>query len=159
PWALPGLGHLMGTSATLMERPAPYNLAVELARGKVNQVRCQAHDWRAGGLQIDPALEREIHEASSAFGRAVTETRPDEAGRLAQSALTRAYQAAQLLVEAYVDQVFHIRYQRQPRLDTALAFRLGPGVPGPDLGPAVARSFNTAAVPLSWNTVEAEEAS
>jgi hypothetical protein len=159
PWVLPGLGHLMGTSATLMERPAPYNLAVELARGKVNQVRCQAHDWRAGGLQIDSALERDIHEASSAFGRAVTETRPDEAGRQAQTALGLAYQAAQLLVDAYVDQVFQIRHQRQPQLDTTLAFRLGPSVPGSDLGAVVARSFNTAVVPLSWNAVEAEEAS
>src|SRR5437764_14126679 len=47
PWTIPGRGQLMGTSATLMERSAPYNLLLELARGKVNQVRCQASDWRA----------------------------------------------------------------------------------------------------------------
>src|SRR4051794_10063933 len=39
------LRQLMGTSATLMERPTPYQLVVELARGKINQVRCQAADW------------------------------------------------------------------------------------------------------------------
>src|SRR5690242_11222764 len=45
PWEVEGAGRLMGTTATLMERPSPYNFLVELARGKVNQVRCQAADW------------------------------------------------------------------------------------------------------------------
>src|SRR5437879_6403731 len=44
PWDIPGAGRLMGTSSTLMERPTPYQLLLELARGKVNQVRCQASD-------------------------------------------------------------------------------------------------------------------
>src|SRR6516165_7166403 len=52
PWPIDGLGVLMGTSATLIERARPYNLLVELARGKINQVRCQAADWRVGGLQL-----------------------------------------------------------------------------------------------------------
>src|SRR5438552_1178680 len=42
PWPLDEIGQLMGTSATLMERATPYRLLLELARGKVNQVRCQA---------------------------------------------------------------------------------------------------------------------
>ena len=41
PWDITGAGCLMGMSATLMERERPYPLLLELARGKVNQVRCQ----------------------------------------------------------------------------------------------------------------------
>src|SRR5262245_18142277 len=41
PWEVAGAGLVMGTTATLMERPAPYHFLLELARGKVNQVRCQ----------------------------------------------------------------------------------------------------------------------
>src|SRR5438270_1630328 len=44
PWKVDGAGQLMGTSATLMVRPQPYQLVVELARGKVNQVRGQTAD-------------------------------------------------------------------------------------------------------------------
>src|SRR5262249_55212328 len=62
-------GQLMGTSATLMTRQLPYHLLVELARGKVNQVRCQAADWQAGGLQLPPDLSQRIREASLVFGR------------------------------------------------------------------------------------------
>src|SRR5438105_4598984 len=32
PWPIAGFGQLMGASATLTERPAPYHLLVELAR-------------------------------------------------------------------------------------------------------------------------------
>src|SRR4051794_22349241 len=50
PWEVNGVGRLMGASATLVERPVPYSLGVELARGKVNQLRGQAADWRTAGL-------------------------------------------------------------------------------------------------------------
>src|SRR5436190_23241877 len=42
PWPVDGRGQLMVNSATLMERAPPYLLPLELARGKVNQVRGQA---------------------------------------------------------------------------------------------------------------------
>ena len=42
PWATDDGSLVMATSGTLMERTRPYHLLVELARGKVNQVRCQA---------------------------------------------------------------------------------------------------------------------
>src|SRR5262245_21433556 len=41
PWAVEGVGQMMCSSSTLMERSRPYNLLVELARGKANQVRNQ----------------------------------------------------------------------------------------------------------------------
>src|SRR5262245_26490923 len=57
PWDIDGAGRLMGTSATLMERQQPYHFQIELARGKINQLRCQASDWELGGLQISPDLD------------------------------------------------------------------------------------------------------
>ena len=75
----------MGATATLMERPHPYQLLVELARGKVNQLRCQAADWQIGGLQIPPDLQQEIRGTASAFGRAIALADPDDANREAQT--------------------------------------------------------------------------
>src|SRR5438094_9701818 len=71
PWEVDGVGRLMGTTATLVERPTPYSLAVELARGKVNQLRGQVADWRTVGLQVPPPLNGQIREAGLRFGRAV----------------------------------------------------------------------------------------
>jgi hypothetical protein len=124
PWAVDGVGVLASTSATLMERKAPYNLLSELARGKLNQVRSQASDWKVGGLVVPPPLEELIQEASRTFGQAVTREPSAEATRLAQAALTLSYQAANQLVQVYTEQVFSIRHQRLPRLDSAFACRL-----------------------------------
>src|SRR5262245_27500696 len=129
PWDIEGMGRLMGTTATLMERALPYHLQVEMARGKVNQLRCQAADWKAGGLQVPQDLARQIHEASIAFGHAATQDPPDRAGQDAQSALNLGYQAAARLVQVYVEQVFQIRQQRQAQLDTALGCRLSTRLP------------------------------
>jgi hypothetical protein len=150
---------LLGASATLMERPVAYNLVVELARGKINQVRCQAADWQAGRLALPPGLPERIHEVTLAFGHAVCGAGPEEVAWLAQAALNGGYETAAQLGEAYVRQMFYLRHQRQPKLETALACRLGPSVlASPPLGAAVARAFNQVVLPLSWHAVEAEEA-
>src|SRR5438132_2555835 len=157
PWDIEGFGRLMGTSATLMERPAPYHLQVELARGKINQLRGQAADWRAGGLQVPSGLSQQIRDASLAFGRAVTQTAPDQAGPQAQTALTEGYRAAQQLVQTYMEQVFQIRQSRQPALDTALGCRLGAAVPQGQAAAALVQACNSVSLPLTWKEIERTE--
>lgn len=157
PWPVDGRGLMMGTSATLIERPRPYNLLVELARGKVNQVRCQASDWRAGGLVMSPELEQSVQKLGLAFAHAVAGVPPEEAGQQAQIALDLAYQTAQQLVSAYVTQVFNVRHQRQEQLDSTLACRLGRSVPPPNLSTPLTAAFNSVCVPISWGQVETEE--
>ncbi len=49
PWPIPGYGTPIVGTATLAERPAPYVLAVELARGKLNDIRNQLADWTLMG--------------------------------------------------------------------------------------------------------------
>ena len=44
PWEVEGAGRLMTATPTVIERDQPYQLQVELARGKVNQVRSQSAD-------------------------------------------------------------------------------------------------------------------
>jgi GH35 family endo-1,4-beta-xylanase len=158
PWSIDGRGLLMGTSATLIERPQPYNLIVELARGKVNQVRCQAFDWRAGGLVLSRELEQLIRDAGLSFAHAVAGVPPEEASQQAQAALDLAYKSAEQLVSAYVSQVFQIRHQRQAKLDSTLACLLGKTVPPANLAAPLTAAFNSVSLPFSWNHIENEEA-
>jgi hypothetical protein len=155
PWKVDGFGQVVGTSATLMYRPQPYNLVVELARGKVNQVRGQVADWQAGGLQSTPELTELIRQASHTFGHAVCATAAEEISSLSQQALAMGYQAASDLVTAYIRQVFQIRHQRQDQL--VLACRLDDSVLLPDMAPRFRGAFNRVVVPLSWHLVETEE--
>jgi hypothetical protein len=166
PWEVEGAGLLMGTTATLMERARPYSLLVELSRGKVNQVRCQASDWRMGGLVVSPELQQLMHDATMAFGRAATGasgSRPSaEETAQAQEALTLGYRAAEHLVSSYVEQVFGIRHQRSPQLETSLGCRLTPADGGLPAGLTdntlpLAQVFNSVSIPFAWYEIEAEE--
>src|SRR5262249_37309736 len=130
PWIINDAGQLMGTSATLIQRPTPYRLSVELARGKVNQLRSQASDWRMVGLQIPDPVDGLIREASSQFGRAATESDERAADLAALAALATGYKAANQLVRVYVDQMLRARHQRTPQLDAGLGVRLN-GLPPP----------------------------
>jgi hypothetical protein len=156
PWFVPPAGCLAGASATLMNRDAPYDLLLELARGKVNQVRNQAAEWQMGGLQMPDDLTARIKGVAIGFGRAVCGERDDAHARAAE-VLRDGYAVAADLAALYRDQVFHIRRQRSPKLDTQLAGRLDESVFDQGPGAAFAAAFNRAVLPLSWHTVECEE--
>jgi hypothetical protein len=153
PWQVDQLGRFMTPSATLMERPAPYHLLTELARGKVNQVRGQTADWVMGGLLMPDALTQDVVGAARSLGHAIA-ARPDpEADRLAGATLVGAFHAARELVHTYIGQVFQVRHHRQPRLDTLLGCRLQ-GAPADPA--AFGQVFNAAAIPLPWCEIEPE---
>jgi len=154
PWTVEDAGLLMNGSATLAEQPRPYHLQIELARGKVNQVRGQAWEWRSGGLQASALLDQHIRDATLAFGRALQQQPNDPAGLQAEAALNLGYRAANYLVQVYIDQVYQIRHERQPRLDVDLGCRLD-RVPAQRLAAAsLARACNSICISMPWNEIE-----
>jgi hypothetical protein len=155
PWEAGDAGRLMGSTATLMERPDSYSLPVELARGKINQLRGQTAEWQAGGLQLTESLVGQIKDASLMFGQAVVQASVETAAQKAQAALAQAYRASDVLVRLYREQVFQIRHTRQPELDTGLECCLGLTSPG-SLTAEFARAFNGFSIALSWNDIEPE---
>jgi hypothetical protein len=155
PWDVKGAGRLMTATATLMERPDPYDCQLELARGKVNQVRSQASDWQAGGLAIPESVEREIQSASHLFGQAATAAPACGDNPQAQAALEVAYRAAQHLTDLYRDQVFQVRHLRNPRLSTDFGCRVASL--DPEAASVLAPLGNSICLPLPWSQVERVE--
>jgi hypothetical protein len=156
PSPVEGAGWLMGSTATLIERDRPYNLLVELARGKLNQVRSQAADWLLGGLPMPPPFEQALRDGVLALARAVTGP-PEDADAQARQALRMAHVAADQLVHTYVEQVFQIRHQRQPKLETTLGCGIGTTPLSPPQSEAITAACNGMTLPISWRTVENEE--
>src|SRR5262249_36886126 len=153
PWPVAGAGPPMVSSATFMGRAEPYQLPLELARGKVNQVRGQASDWIIGGLVMPDELAERIHQASLSFSRAVVGGSSPPEG---QQAPLPGWQAAQQLVRAYMRQVFEIRHSRQAPLDTLLGCRLA-SVPGAQQSQALRDACNSVTISFPWNLIEPAE--
>ncbi|HJZ92584.1 MAG TPA: endo-1,4-beta-xylanase, partial [Gemmataceae bacterium] len=156
PWDVPRAGRLMTPTTSLMVRDRQYQLGAELARGKINQVRNQYGEWEGGGLDPAPDVEALLTRATKSLAEAVLSPPGPASDRPADAALADAFEAADLLVRKYVDQVFRLRHQRQPRFDTAFGCRLtAPPVRG--LDDAFRLSFNAACVPLTWRLIEPTE--
>ena len=156
PWEIPGAGWLMGASATLMERAAPYRFLTELARGKVNQVRSQASEWKLGGLQMTPEVEEQVRKATRVFGSAVLAASLDEANRFAEEALSQAYQAADSLVALYVEQVLTYRSVQNQRIDSWYGVRMNEPPP-PMVDDDCRLTFNAVGIPMTWRMIEPVE--
>ena len=156
PWTVEGIGQVMASTATLIERAAPYHLPTELARGKLNQVRSQAAEWCAAGLQTSPDFDRALSEATHLLGQALVSPPSPGADDLAARALAGGYRAADLLMQLYVDQLFFARRQRTPVLDSFLACRAA-APPTVVLGPLLQETFSRISVPLTWRQVEPRE--
>ena len=152
PWTVEPLGTFVVTTATLRERPEPYRLLVELARGKLNQVRTQSAEWQDIGLRTPPDFDADLIRATRLFGRAAINQDADPADADAAEVLRQAYDLADRLVRVYAEQMFATRLHEVGRLPTRLAAR-GLSIPaGDNLLP-----FNAAQIAFRWRDLEPTE--
>ncbi len=157
-WPVAGFGRPVLATASLPERGEKYVLAVELARGKIVQVRNQLAAWQAAGMTI-PAEFVPLHrEAHQLLARAVAvQEDPAKASFIAQEAIVRECQAAEILTRSYVAQRLEVRHRQYPQLPTVLGCSLGDSLLEPVQQQQFMAAFNGAAIPLQWRYIEPEE--
>jgi hypothetical protein len=154
PWSIDGAGRLMGATATLIERSTPYHLLVELARGKVNQLRTQAAECQEKGLVLPATCEELIRRATRAVCRGVLAVSADEANEAGQSALILSHQAAEQLIRDYMNYLLQLHDQRQVRMETTLSCQVSASPPQ-DEATDLTKLFDTIEVAFPWSTIEA----
>jgi len=158
PWQVPGRGLLALSTATLMERPEPYYLPLELARGKIGQIRNQLGEWQAMGLSIPPEASERLADAVAFFAQAaVVEHGSKQSNKLSEQAIVKALEAADLLAASYADQVLAARKRGGQKLRSLLGADLGPAVLDEPTAGQFLETFNTAIVPLCWRQIESSQ--
>jgi len=158
PWDVPSFGRLVLSTGSLMERPAPYLLPLELARGKLGMVRNQLSDWLSIGLTVPEALTLRLAEATRMFGRAaVAQDDPAQCADLADQALRQAVECAFLLAALYTEQALAVRRRNNLRLPGWLAGDLGVTLIDDFVGSQFTQTFNAACVPVVWREIESAE--
>jgi hypothetical protein len=151
PWAGEGGGRVMLSSCSLMERAEPYRLLVELARGKLNQVRNQSWDWRSAGLELPADFAAQLLRSQQSFRTAVSASSSSIADLAAADALETLSLCCHALVQAYIKQVFQLR------LDRAESFSLGCRYDRPPpaaVEPALLQMGKSATLSFSWKEIE-----
>jgi len=160
PWPVEGHGTLALSTGSLVERPAPYQLPLELARGTVGQLCEQMADWKSIGMVVPEAAETRISEAIASLSTAAVsqEDRSASAER-AERTIRIALEAAGQLARAYIEQALAVRRRSGARLPTLLVGDLGVSPPDEPTARQFLPAFNAARVPLRWRRIEASEGS
>ena len=157
-WPVSGFGRPVIATASLPEREQPYLLPVELARGKIVQVRNQASQWELSGMRVPPEFAEPSRLAHRAFSRAAScQDRPEEASQLANEALHHACAAAEILTKGYANQALQGRLQRFQGLPASIGCELQGSIPNADANELFAAAFNSATVSIPWNKIEVVE--
>jgi hypothetical protein len=158
PWTVDGQGTLALATGTLRQRDAPYQLPLELARGKLGQLRSQLSEWEGIGLTVSSAITERLARAVRRFGEAVG-LRHDSppSAEAAQDALQMAVEIATVLAASYAEQTLAARRRTLNRLGTFLATDLGLAPLEEHLASVCLQTFNAANVGMVWRTVETSE--
>jgi GH35 family endo-1,4-beta-xylanase len=157
-WPVPGFGRPIMTTSSLREQEAPYNLAVELARGKICQVRNQVAHWEAAGMRIPPEFYPPHRKAHKLFADAASnQESPKTASETATQAISQACDAAEIVTKAYIRQRLTVRRHRSKQFPVSLACNLGTATPVDEWGQLICPAFNAAGIPLEWKVVEPRE--
>lgn len=158
PWPVEGQGKPVLTTTSLRERDEPYFLPLELARGKLAQVRDQWWNWEMSRLVIPDEFRTAQRKAFSAFAHAsVSQHDLDTCAASSQVAIEQACLAADLLSQAYVAQ----RMLTIKRSNSHSPSLLGAATDLAVLTESGAKlfldTFNTASVPIRWSDIEPKE--
>src|SRR5579872_876267 len=155
PWYVGQFGTLVVSTSTLRETDEPYRLLVELARGKLNQVRMQTEEWKGIGLHLAASFEESLAETTRLFSKALLAPPSAEADRLATRVLEQSFSLSDMLVREFIDQMFDTRHHEEGRIDARLSARMT-RTPG-ELGVEYTQTFNAGQIGICWNDVEPEE--
>jgi len=157
-WPVAGFGRPVLTTTSLPENAHPYLLTLELARGKICELRDQAFQWHFAGMQLPKEFELGIRKAFQLFSRAsASRSVPETADALAQQALELACQSAAILGRAYTEQRSQSRKQSFSSAPALLGCMLDETGCRPDWQADFFDTFSAAAVPIEWLRVEPAE--
>ena len=154
-WPVAGHGRPLLCTSSLREQAEPYLLVVELARGKLSQVRDQLGTWQLAGMPIPEEFHVPFRAAHRALAGAVAvQDQPTAAGKLAQTSLEETLRAADLLVQAYSRLRLAVRRKKSPQLPASLGCHLGQLTPERPEARGFENIFNAAQVSVAWKDIE-----
>ncbi len=157
PWWLNSRGMIASSTATLMNREAPYPLVKELARGKLNQIRGMVAEWESRGLEITPTVRSSILGAGKKLAEVVgLAPRDARFDACSSAALESAFGAATDLIGCYCEKLIAAKQRQTPQLPTTQSFYLRKTLPNSDQEKELCRAFNGVQISVPWRLVEPE---
>jgi len=155
-----GFGRPVLCTSSLREREQPYHLALELARGKISQIRDQLGAWEVLGMRIPSRFFAPYKEAHRLFSKAIAcQEQSELCADLSISAIIEICQAGEILTQSYAEQQLAARRQRMAHAPVSLGCDLGLSPVGEINSQRFCQAFSAAIVPVEWRVIEPVEGS
>ena len=155
-WPVEGFGKILLSTTCLPERPEPYNLNLELTRGRLMQIINKREDWSIfEDAEDTAALYGDIQDL---FIKAIQEiTDGPAASQLADQALQKAMAFSELLAAKHAKLLFTTRGKNHGFGRGCLGCWIDPKqVTNPAYLEQLAGIFGLAMVPFNWGNIELE---
>ncbi len=155
PWQVEGLGKALLATACLPERERPYNLNVEIARGKLMQIINKREDW----FLFNAAIDKKSKSAQKLFIEAVQDIADmPRSSKLADDTLKEAVAYSEDLAVKQAEALFATRAISKGFGKGCLGCRIDPGrVSQPEYMEKLLVLFNSVIIPISWGRIEKEK--
>lgn len=156
-WPIEGYGRLLLETTRLAEREAPYNLHVELARGRLMKISHKREDWGLYDYSEGAEYYRQVDEAKAPLIEAITCGDEATAAKLADRSLAESVRVGESLSLFHAD--IFLKRRRQTGQFVKRPFGVGVGLARSDdvyrrwLTPA----FDFAVLPTHWREIEPQE--
>jgi hypothetical protein len=158
PYPVEGFGRPVVSTATLREHEDNYILALELARGKICQVRNQLATWEGLGMSIPQEFRKVHREAHTLFAKATAcKLDVEKATTLANKAISKSCEAAETLTNAYVQQRLSVRLKKSQQMAVSFGCSLNDIDSANKNSESFCQAFNSAAIPIEWKSIEPQE--
>ncbi|MEK6675573.1 MAG: endo-1,4-beta-xylanase [Planctomycetota bacterium] len=156
-WPIADVGTVLLETVRLLERPKPYSLQLELARGRLLRISQKMEDWGLLNYPGTESIVAEISAARESFISALQADDPIQVATLAEDALKRAVIASEALTRFHAEMFLARRKQSGGFPRRLLGCAVPVETPLDLCQRRLAGVFDFVTVPMIWRDVEPSE--
>ena len=153
-WPVAGYGALLLETSRLVERPKPYNLVLELVRGRLTRISQKREEWGLFDYEGFESLASDIDKARDLFVEAVKADLPADQSTLAGRALQGAVLAGEKLSLFHADILLARRKTIHRRM---FGCAVDPLNTADEYRGRVREGFDYVHLPIPWRQLEPKE--
>ncbi len=158
-WNVSGVGSILLETVRLLERPQPYILQVELARGRLLRINQKLEEWGMIQFEGTEPITAKIASARERLIQALQAATPAQASESGEAALAEAVAASEELTRFHADMLLTRRKQSGGIPRRAFGCAISLDSPTDLCTKRLAGSFDFVTVPFLWKEIEPREQS
>ncbi len=156
-WKIDGVGEVLTETVRLLERDTPYNLHIELARGRLLRLNQKIEDWGLLDQQEPEDAFKLIHDARELLIQALQADTPAQAAVFADKSLAASVQGSEGLSAYHANAFFDRRLRTGSLPRRVLGCRVADELPPDQARERISAICDFVTVPMNWCQIEPTE--